>query len=173
MTTIDRRDLVRGAFATSFLGLTAVAVGGAPSALAAIPTVSRTTVIDRAWFWVNRNVQYSQSATYPGPAGQARYRTDCSGYVSMCLMLPAPGPNTTALAGSTYTVGITKANLRKGDMLVDGGNHVVLFQRWTNDAKTAFMLFEQSNPTTDMNHREASLSSYSGFQARRARNIRD
>lgn len=170
MTTIDRRTFVRGTIATTVVGAAGLAV---PSAAEAALPVTRSVVIERAWFWVNRNVQYSQGATYPGPAGKARFRTDCSGYVSMCLMLPAPGPNTVALAGGTHTFAIRKANLRKGDILVDSGNHVVLFHRWANAAKTRFVLFEQSNPRTDMNHREAALSSYAGYQARRARNIRN
>lgn len=170
MTTIDRRDVVRGAFATSFLGLVGASVAMPGQALAA-PTVSRATVIDRAWFWMNNNVQYSQDATYPGPGGQARYRTDCSGFVSMCLMLAAPGPSTSYLNG--YGASISKANLRKGDYLNLPGVHCVLFHKWTDAAHTRFMIFEQSNPTTDMNHREVSLSTYSNYSARRAFNIVD
>lgn len=113
MTTIDRRTFVRGTIATTVVGAAGLAV---PSAAEAALPVTRSVVIERAWFWVNRNVQYSQGATYPGPAGKARFRTDCSGYVSMCLMLPAPGPNTVALAGGTHTFAIRKANLRKGDI---------------------------------------------------------
>jgi hypothetical protein len=169
MTTIDRRDLVRGAFATSFLGLAGASIA-LPSQAMAAPNVSRDTAIERAWFWVNNNVQYSQTATYPAPGG-VRYRTDCSGFVSMCLMLPAPGPSTSYLNG--YSSGISKANLKKGDFLNLPGVHCVLFQRWTNDAHTRFMLFEQSNPTSDMNHREAALSDYSSYGARRAHNIVD
>lgn len=174
MTTIDRRDLVRGAFATSLLAVAGTAVIVPSQAQAAPPLVTRGAAITRAQFWMSRDVPYSQSATYPGPAGQARYRTDCSGFVSMCLMLPAPGPNTTALAGSTWTNAISRANLRAGDMLVDGGNHVVLFHKWANAAHTQFWLYEQSSPSSDMNHRIASLSSFgSAFKAKRAKNIRD
>ncbi|WP_353951622.1 hypothetical protein V6K52_18660 [Knoellia sp. S7-12] len=53
------------------------------------------------------------------------------------------------------------------------GVHCVLFQHWTNTAHTRFMLFEQSSPSSDMNHREAALSDYSDYSARRAHNIRD
>lgn len=177
MTTIDRRDLMRGAFATSFIGLTGAAVA-LPSQAQAAPNdpVSRDYVIERAWNWVNRNIQYSQTATATGPGGVYRWRTDCSGFVSMALKLGPTGiycPNTTRLAGSEYSYGIAKSNLRRGDYLVDAGNHCVLFHRWANAAHTRFVLFEQSNPTSDMNHREAYLSSYSGYIARRARNIRD
>lgn len=166
-------DLSRRSVLTAGLLGAGGAVLLAPAAHAAVPTVKRSTVIDRARYWVDQNVQYSQTGTYPGPGGQANYRRDCSGFVSMCLMLPAPGPNTTALAGSTYTHGIAKANLKKGDILVDSGVHTVLFQRWDDAAHTKFWLFEMSNPADDMNHRVASLSAYSAYSARRADNIVD
>lgn len=177
MTAIDRRDLIRGTFATSLLGVTAAAVGTAPSAHAAPnDPISRSVVIDRAWNWVNRNIQYSQEGTATGPSGTYSWRRDCSGFVSMALKLGPTGlycPNTSALAGSTYSYGIAKSNLRPGDYLVDAGNHVVLFHRWADAAHSRFVLFEMSNPTSDMNHREAYLSSYGGYTARRAHNIRD
>lgn len=177
MTTIDRRDLVRGAFATSFLGLSVAAVGSAPAAQAAPnDPVTRAYVIQRAQNWVNRNIQYSQSGTATGPDGTYSWRRDCSGYVSMALKLGPTGigcPNTTALAGSTYSTSIAKANLKAGDYLVRSGDHVVMFHKWANTAHTTFWLYEQSNPTSDMNHRIASLGTYSGFTARRAKNIRD
>lgn len=177
MTTIDRRDLLRGTFATSLLGVTALAVGGAPAAFAdPNDPIKRAAVMDRARNWVSRNIQYNQRATAGGPDGVYDWRTDCSGFVSMALKLGPTGlgcPWTGSLAGSTYSFGIAKSNLKRGDYLVDAGNHVVLFQRWTNTAKTKFMLFELGSPSTDMNHREAYLSSYSGYRARRAHNIRD
>ncbi|MBM6405359.1 hypothetical protein JQN72_14025 [Phycicoccus sp. CSK15P-2] len=164
-------DISRRSVLTSGLLGAGGAVLLAPPAEAAIPKVKRSVVMDRARFWTSRNVQYDQGATYPGPAGQARYRCDCSGFVSMCLMLPPAGPNTTALAGGTYTFGIAKANLKRGDMLVRSGVHVVLFHKWANAAHTRFWLFEEASPAQDMNHRVADLSAYGGYAARRARNI--
>jgi len=40
--------------------------------------VARSTMISRGQDWVNKHVPYSQEKTYDG------YRTDCSGFVSMC-----------------------------------------------------------------------------------------
>lgn len=178
MTSIDRRDLVRGAFATSFLGVTAATVAGAPAAQAAPnDPIRRADVIERAWNWYNRNIQYNQGATATGPGGVYSWRTDCSGFVSMALKLGPTGINcpwTGSLATSTYSYGISRSNLRPGDYLVDAGNHVVLFHRWANTAHTQFVLFELGNTASDMNHRTAYLSSYgSAFLARRAHNIRD
>lgn len=161
---------------------TLLAAGGAvilaPSAEAAPnDPISRADVISRAWNWTNRNVQYDQGATAGGPDGVYRWRTDCSGFVSMALKLGPTGlycPNTTSLAGSTYGVTIARANMKPGDYLVDAGNHCVLFHQWANAAHTQFVLFELGTPATDMNHRTASLSDYgSAFLAKRARNIRD
>jgi hypothetical protein len=177
MSTIDRRTVVRSAIATSLLAVTAFGVAPATSAQAAPnDPISRAAVIDRAQNWMDRNIQYSQTGTATGPDGVYSWRRDCSGFVSMALKLGPTGlnaPNTTALATSTYSFGISRANLRAGDFLVDPGNHTVLFHKWANADHTQFWLYEESNPTDDMNHRIANLSSYSGYLARRANNIRD
>jgi len=134
--------------------------------------IKRSEVIERAWTWVNRDIQYSQSGVADDAERHHKYRRDCSGYISMVWHIKPTGmyaPNTTALRD--YSFAIAKANLRRGDILLDPGNHVVLFQRWANDAHTKFWLFEQSNPTSDMNHRVAYLSSYSGYTARRYNHI--
>lgn len=38
--------------------------------------------------WVDKNVPYNQNKTYDG------YRTDCSGFVSMCWGVAKPGVST-------------------------------------------------------------------------------
>ncbi|KAJ9412802.1 hypothetical protein QL093DRAFT_2090362 [Fusarium oxysporum] len=58
--------------------------------------ISRREIISRAQYWVSRHVPYSMSATYPDPEG-TRYRTDCSGFVTMALHATAPGYNTVRL----------------------------------------------------------------------------
>jgi hypothetical protein len=177
MSTINRRTVLRSALASAMIATAAVAVSpAAPAQAAPNDPISRADVIDRAQNWVDRNIQYSQSGTATGPDGVYSWRRDCSGFVSMALKLGPTGlsaPNTTALAGSTYSSGIAKANMKAGDYLVDAGNHVVLFHKWANADHTQFWLYEESNPTDDMNHRIANLSTYSGYVARRADNIRD
>ncbi|MBM6401907.1 hypothetical protein [Phycicoccus sonneratiae] len=163
------------------LSSTLLATGGAillaPAAEAAPgDPIKRSDVMDRARNWVNRNVQYDQKATAGGPDGVYRWRTDCSGFVSMALKLGPTGigcPNTTSLAGSTHSTGIAKADLKAGDYLVRSGVHCVLFQMWGNAAKTTLWVFELGSPSTDMNHRKANLSEFSSYTARRARNIRN
>lgn len=50
--------------------------------------MERSAIIARGQVWVDKNVPYSQTKTYDG------YRTDCSGFVSMCWQLPKDGPST-------------------------------------------------------------------------------
>ncbi len=79
-------------------------------AAAAVPKVTRAQVITRAKTWhphTSSRVPYSQSKTHGG------YRTDCSGYASMTLRLPKPGPNTVGLASSTYSTRIKMSQLRR------------------------------------------------------------
>lgn len=40
--------------------------------------IARTTIISRGQDWVDKHVPYSQTGSHDG------YRTDCSGFVSMC-----------------------------------------------------------------------------------------
>jgi len=163
------------------LSASLLAAGGAvvlaPAAEAAPnDPILRSDVMDRARNWVSRNIQYDQRATAGGPSGTYRWRTDCSGFVSMALKLGPTGigcPNTTALAGTTYGTGIAKADMRGGDYLVRSGVHCVLFQMWGNDAKTTLWVFELGSPSSDMNHRKANLSEFSSYVARRPRNIRN
>src|SRR6476661_719187 len=147
MSTMSRRTMLRSTLATTLIAAAVTAVPAAPASAAPNDPISRADVVARAQNWMDRNIQYSQSGTATGPDGVYSWRRDCSGFV--------------------------KANLKAGDYLVDPGNHVVLFQKWANADHTQFWLYEESNPTTDMEHRVANLSSYSGYLARRADNIRD
>src|SRR6476620_687840 len=171
MSTMSRRTMLRSTLATTMIAAAVTVAPASPASAAPNDPISRADVVARAQNWMDRNIQYSQSGTATGPDGVYSWRRDCSGFVSMALKLVPTGlsaPNTNALATSTYSFGIAKANLKAGDYLVDPGNHVVLFQKWANADHTQFWLYEESNPTTDMEHRVANLSSYSGYLARRA-----
>ena len=48
------------------------------SSILASTSPARQRAIRRGFSWLDTNVQYSQSASHQG------YRTDCSGFVSMC-----------------------------------------------------------------------------------------
>ncbi|MEV0841772.1 hypothetical protein AB0I55_19720 [Actinocatenispora sera] len=160
------------------LAVAAVAAPIAASAPAQAHTgdpITRHEVMLRAHNWMNRNIQYSQGGTATGPKGKVTYRRDCSGFVSMAWKLKPTGmsaPVTTTLSTSKYTHKIAKKNLKKGDIL-DSAAHVVLFEKWANKAHTRILLYEEANPSEDMNHYSAPLSKYSGFKAYRYNKIKD
>lgn len=134
--------------------------------------IKRSTVRNRAQNWFDRNIQYSQSGTASDPDGNHRYRRDCSGFVSMAWHVKPTGlsaPTTWTI--ENYAHKIAKKNLKRGDILAWPHHHVVLFGSWANSAHTRFWLFEEANPTQDMNHRRAYLSSYGDYHAWRYNKI--
>jgi hypothetical protein len=141
---------------------------------AALTKVTRDQVIKRALTWhphTADRVPYSQNKTYGG------YRTDCSGYASMALSLPKPGPNTVGLATSTYTSKISMSSLKKGDLVIDAqgdssNRHVVIFEKWANSGHTSYWAYEQRGGYgTDHRTRTYGLSSGSQYHAYRPKNI--
>lgn len=144
------------------------------TAAASVPKVTRAQVIARAKTWhphTSSRVPYSQTKTHGG------YRTDCSGYASMALRLPKPGPNTVGLASSTYSTRISMSRLKTGDLVIDaiGSNttrHVVIFEKWTSSKHTAYWAYEQrGHYGTDHRTRTYGLSSGSQYKAYRPKNI--
>jgi len=188
------RTLLLGASALALAGGTAFGLAGVSSsaapeapargvqlqaadgqvAVAAVPKVTRAQVISRAKTWhphTSSRVPYSQSKTRGG------YRTDCSGYASMTLRLPKPGPNTVGLASSRYSKRIKMSQLKKGDLIIDaiGSNttrHVVIFEKWTSSRHTAYWAYEQRGGYgTDHRTRTYGLSSGSQYKAYRPKNL--
>jgi hypothetical protein len=133
--------------AAALAPITAHAAHGAPAAVrpAVAPTITGAQVVARARTWhphTAQRVPYSQSAYRDG------YRTDCSGYASMALGLPKPGPNTVGLASSAHSTPIAPAALVTGDLLIDATGdshtrHVVIFEGWTSPRHTAYWAYEQ------------------------------
>ena len=89
--------------------------------------------------WVAAKVSYSQKRYYAN--GYGRYRTDCSGFVSMMWALSS-SYTTRTLPKISYA--ITKAQLRSGDILNSPGNHVVLFDAWADAAHTRYWGYEET-----------------------------
>jgi hypothetical protein len=95
--------------------------------------ITRDEVIERAaTVWPLGHVPYSQT-TVRNPG----WRTDCSGYASMCLDLAKPGLNTVTLVTEGHISEITRDQLRPGDRVGHCGEgtagdagHVVVFDRW-------------------------------------------
>ncbi len=107
--------------------------------------ITRPEILARARRWnphSARRVPYSQDEKFDG------YRTDGSGYASMALGLPTPGPNSTDLAWGGYSQLIPAARLRPGDLVINatGGNgvrRVAIFERWANPAHTTYWVYQQ------------------------------
>jgi hypothetical protein len=127
--------------------------GGDPDIANCPVLTDRDRVISRANTWLTTGPN-GGPVPYSNTDKKGGYRKDCSGYVSMALQLPKGewgGPNTEALATSTYTRHMASmANLKKGDLVIDptGGavaaRHVVIFHKWANSAKTSYWAYEQA-----------------------------
>ncbi|MDJ0346844.1 hypothetical protein QMK19_38685 [Streptomyces sp. H10-C2] len=115
---------------------TATAIGG---------SITRAEVLLRAETWFNKGIAYNWNTTYPDPEGR-QYRTDCSGYASMALHLPAPGPDTVGLADGSVTTQIAKDQLQPGDLVIApySGNagHAIIFDHWTTADHSRYVAFQ-------------------------------
>ncbi|MFC1410938.1 hypothetical protein ACEZCY_15510 [Streptacidiphilus sp. N1-12] len=127
--------------------------GGPGSKLAVQPQdsnagdpITRAAIMTRAQNWVTAKVPYSESAYYTDSSG--KYRTDCSGFISMAWDLPVSASNNWGYTTSTLPSVSTKLgsldDLQPGDM-IDGVafGHVVLFKGWTNSSHTTAKVLEE------------------------------
>lgn len=108
--------------------------------------ITRKEVIDRGLFWVKKHIPYSMTATYPDPQG-TKYRTDCSGFVSMALHASAPGRNTVSLPEIANA--IEWKDLKLGDFVGTLGagtggadGHVTLFNGWSDSSHKKYKTLE-------------------------------
>ena len=139
--------------------------------LALIPTIAsaipRDVVLSRGMVWVRMNTPYSQAryafengTLVPLPTADPRsvgYRTDCSGFVSMCWNLRNAQGNpinldTAGLDSPTYAVAVTKEQLEPGDLMlrakdkvvpVGSGGHAVIFMEWADAAHATYWSLEE------------------------------
>ncbi|WP_019887869.1 hypothetical protein [Streptomyces purpureus] len=153
--TSARSALVVASLAAVVLGLTAPSQAASPeltpaatAAATATSTVggsiSRTEMIQRAQYWVDQGVPYSQRAYYKDPQGRT-YRTDCSGLVSMAWHLPTSATTWTLPNYSTQLASLD--DLKPGDALNNINAHVVLFAGWTDSSHTVADIIEHARPT--------------------------
>jgi hypothetical protein len=101
--------------------------------------ISGSTIISNAKVWLNPCVPYSQSSYHAGADG-IKYRQDCSGYVSMAWAL---GTSQTTSTLGQYSHQITKSELVAGDILLNAGEHTLIFDKWTDSSKTSYYTYEQ------------------------------
>jgi hypothetical protein len=124
-------------------------------------SIKRSEVISRAKYWYDRRSKfsYNMNGSYPDPQGR-RYRTDCSGYVSMALHLSS-SLSTVTLPGVGNRV--AKKKMHAGDYIGHmgpgtggAGGHVRLFQKWANKAHTSYWAYDFGS--TPVKHQVYSLS---------------
>ncbi|PKQ14261.1 MAG: hypothetical protein CVT68_12780, partial [Actinobacteria bacterium HGW-Actinobacteria-8] len=122
----------RQAFRTSLVLLSFVLmILGAASAHA----ITRDSVLSRAQVRIDKPVPYSQAKYYAG------YRTDCSGYVSMCW---ATGSSYNTRTFYKITDRIPVASLQPGDAMLKKGYHVRLFYGWVDSSRTRYVSYESA-----------------------------
>jgi hypothetical protein len=119
-------------------------------------STARQNAIQRGFRWLDNSVPYSQSASYEG------YRTDCSGFVSMCWELGTSTDTAALYAGGTYDSDVGSwDDLLPADAIVHrsgGKGHVALFLGWEPD-KSGVCVLEQASTASDMQFRVRSLAS--------------
>jgi hypothetical protein len=107
--------------------------------------ITRSQIITRARSW---HPHSGQRVPYDMLRDHGGYRADGSGYASMALGLPAPGPNSTDLAWGGYTRPIPSSKLLPGDLIINaigeaGTRQVAIFERWANAAHTTYWVYQQ------------------------------
>jgi hypothetical protein len=98
--------------------------------------ITRASVLARAQVWMDKHVPYSQHRTYGG------YRTDCSGFASMCWATSKPGWSTSSFHHVTHKIKVEE--LQPGDALHKVG-HIRIFYGWVDDAHTMYVTYEQTS----------------------------
>ena len=128
---------------------------------------ARRNAIERGFEWYDDHVPYSQTRSHEG------YRTDCSGFVSMCWKTGTSYTTASFIAGAASSSLASYNSLQPADALVyrsGSHGHIVLFLGWNDTAHTSACVLEQASTASDMQFRARSTSSLkaSGFRAIRA-----
>jgi hypothetical protein len=133
----------------------------------------RKTVLQRGLSWFDQKVPYSQSKSHEG------YRTDCSGFVSMCWDLGTSFTTADFVAGEGDD-SLLKSfdDLVPGDAMVrrvGGSGHVVLFAGWQDAKHTSACVVEEESTKLGMQFhvRTASSLKSSSFKPIRADKLAD
>ncbi|MFI9324845.1 hypothetical protein ACIGXI_34405 [Kitasatospora aureofaciens] len=120
--------------------------------------IAASEMLSRAQSWVSEGVPYNQGAYKTDANGS--YREDCSGFVSMAWHLDQSLVVTTG--GAYFTTADGKGNsaydyptgavgdltgLQPGDAVAYPGQHIFLFNAWTNKATGDFTYYADSNPS--------------------------
>jgi len=142
------------------------------SKILASASSARRRAVERGFRWLDANVPYSQSRSY------GSYRTDCSGFVSMCWELGTSYTTADFSTGGGESEKLASYDsLLPGDALVrraNGSGHIVLFLGWNDSAKRGACVLEQASTAEDMEFRVRTMASLrsSGYAAIRADKLR-
>jgi hypothetical protein len=159
-----------------------------------LPQMTRTEMLDRAKPWVDEGIRYSQRRYHSAPNYPKKYRTDCSGFISMAWKLPASFSTSYACctASSPLFERISCDDLEPGDSLVTRTTgHILLFHSWQNQASsnrrmtiweesghakgTIERTYEMQTPGSsfDSNIRITGTTRWKGYRCIRRKNIID
>jgi hypothetical protein len=125
--------------------------------------ITRASILARAQSWIDARVPYSQTHYYHG------YRTDCSGFTSMCWMLRSGGHPLSLSTRTLHDVShwIAAEQLKPGDCLLREGHHARIFYGWVDATHTLYVCYEQTGPIMKSSIR--SLADDLGYGYRPAR----
>lgn len=127
---------------------------------------ARRNAVERGFGWLDESVPYSQTASHDG------YRTDCSGFVSMCWSLEASSNTSAFYSGKGNTRLGSYEDLDVADALVRQG-HIMLFLGWNDDDHDGACVLEQASTASDMQFRVRTRASLEadGYKPIRATNL--
>jgi hypothetical protein len=111
------------------------------------PRITASAIVARAQQWVQSQVPYSEQATAADGRGH-RYRTDCSGFVSMAWQLPR-SLTTRTLPTVSVALGAVGdyRRLQPGDLLDSTvASHAVLFLHWADRSHRTAVVMEEPHP---------------------------
>ena len=130
--------------------------------------IAREDVLSRGEVWIAKKVPYSQSryaridgTLVPDSTSESRYgyRTDCSGFVSMCMAIETADGYPLSLDTATLpyrcdpitgTTTEQKNQRRPGDIILrpkssTAYGHAVVFVRWVDSTKKSYIGYHESS----------------------------
>ncbi len=111
--------------------------------LNSVYAIERQQIRDRANYWVEMEVPYSQTSYYDG------YRTDCAGFVSYAWEVKFNNGQPRSLLTNDFPYFADKINkdeLSTGDIMLEVNTHVVIFDKWDDHSRSYYWAFEMTNP---------------------------
>jgi hypothetical protein len=137
--------------------------GQSRAALLAAASGSRRQAMERGFDWLDQKVPYSQARTHEG------YRTDCSGFVSMCWETGTSYTTASYVSGTANSRLASFDELDPADALVRSG-HMMMFLGWSDKARSAACVLELASTASDMQFRARTTASLrsGGYRAIRS-----